>query len=333
MSIDDATSDRWLELRVQLESEYAEPVTHLFSQYCDGRVFVEQLGDWDADDDFDGKDLNAAVIVCGYVPIDATTENRKAMVEVGVRLMAEFGEVGLLQERIVDASEWENQTFPSVKIGNRIFISPRLPGDVPTNRDSGLATDSMAPSQRDYVEVYLSPGLAFGTGNHPTTRLCLHRIVEEAESGRLDGKTVLDVGCGSGILSIVALKLGARGAWCIDIDDTAVRAVCDNLVMSSVSERAHVMLGTLPHFELQNMQFDFVFANITSRVLIELAEALMASVKPGGTILASGILVNQKDEVVSVFEKCETADLDEVSKDGDWLMLRILKSSTQSDGS
>ena len=179
------------------------------------------------------------------------------------------------------------------------------------------------------IHIYLTPGLAFGTGNHPTTRLCLNEIEVAGDSSLLNGKRVLDVGCGSGVLAIAALKLGAREAWCLDIDDTAIRAVRENLAMSGVSNRAKAFEGTLPHPELANLEFDYVFANITSRVLIDIVHELLSKTKPGGTILASGILLDQLDAVRDAFENRSLATVSETQIEGDWAMLRINKSATR----
>ncbi len=310
--------ENWLEIRVKLPAEYAEPVTHLFTTYGDGRVFVSQSGEWDADDVGGDANPNDDVTVFCYLKNDDTVENRKGMIGIGLRLMSELTDMEPHHERIVTADEWANQSFPTIRVADRITISPwSLEDGVPT-----------AP-ENDDVQVYLSPGLAFGTGNHPTTRLCLKGVIEDADANRMAGARVLDVGCGSGVLTIVTLKSGASEAWCLDIDETAIRAVRDNLVMSGVSERAHVLCGSVPHAELPDIKFDYVLANITSRVLIDLANAIVDQANPGGTILASGILAEQSDAVRDAFINTRRIEISETRQDGDWVMLRIVKSNDE----
>ena len=206
-------AESWLEISVKLPAEYAEPVTHLFTTYGDSRIFVSQSGDWDADDaDSDANPSDDVAVFC-YLKNDDTIDNRKGMIDIGLRLMSELTDMEPHRERIVTADEWANQSFPTIRVADRITISP-------WSLEDGVPPDS----KDDDVQVYLSPGLAFGTGNHPTTRLCLKCIVEDAHAGKLAGTRVLDVGCGSGVLAIVALKMGAADAWCLDIDETAVRA-------------------------------------------------------------------------------------------------------------
>lgn len=318
MSRQEVQTDGWLEISVELPSEFAEPVTHLFSRYGDGRVFVSQTGGWDADEVGSDYSTTDDVTVFCYLKIDDTLENRKGMIEIGLRLMSELADVSLPKERIVTADEWTNQTFPKISVGDRIVISP-------WSLDDGLPEDN----DTEDVQVYLSPGLAFGTGNHPTTRLCLMQIIAESDAGALPGSRILDIGCGSGILAIVALKLGAAEAWCLDIDETAIRAVRDNLTMSSVDERAYVLDGSLPNAELPDTEFDYVFANITSRVLIDLARPIIDRTKPGGTILASGILADQLESVQTAFLDSGPVTIPDMRQEADWMMLRIIKSVDQ----
>ena len=307
--------DRWLEISVDIDAEFAEPVTHLFSRYGDGRVFVAQTGEWDADDTGSDSSANGAVTVFCYLKFDDTTDNRKGMIDIGLRLMDEVTVLHSRRERIVNPEEWENQTFPTIRVGRRIVISPW-----------SIENGPPASLQPEDVEVFLSPGLAFGTGNHPTTQLCLNQIEDEFELGRLAGSQVLDVGCGSGVLAIAALKMGAARAWCLDIDETAVRAVADNLVMSGVSERANVLEGSVPNVNLPDIRFDYVFANITSRVLIDIADSLIQNTVPGG--IYSGIRhLGRPSRALSKkrLSKPTRLKIVETRKEADWIMLRIMK--------
>ena len=316
MSRQDAQTDRWLEISVELPSEFAEPVTHLFSRYSDERVFVSQSGDWDADEVGPDYTPTDDVTVSCYLIIDDTVKTRKGMIEIGLRLMSELADVSPHKERVVTADEWSNQTFPTIRVGDRIVITP-----------SALDHEMPDEPATDDVHVYLSPGLAFGTGNHPTTRLCLNQIVAEADSGDLSGSRILDVGCGSGVLSIVALKMGASEAWCVDIDETAVRAVRDNLIMSGVSENSHVVEGSIPNPDLPNIKFDYVFANITSRVLIDLAQPIVDDAKSGSVILVSGIMNEQIEAVEKAFLSTGSLSITNTKQEGDWMMLRMIKTS------
>jgi len=162
-----------------------------------------------------------------------------------------------------------------------IPISPRL-WIVPTWHD---APDGNA------INLKLDPGLAFGTGSHPTTRLCL-RWLDDHLAG---GETLLDYGCGSGILAIAAAKLGATSVDGVDIDPQAVTASRDNAALNDVSARFF-----LPG-ELAPGQYDVVVANILTNPLKGMAPLLAARVRPGGRLVLSGILAEQADDVMAVY--------------------------------
>ncbi len=305
----------WLEISVVVPAEYAEPVTHLFSKHGDGRVFVEQRGDWDIDDPHSSVE-DEDVTVYGYLLKDASMTHRRTMIDVGIALMGALTPIAPISERDVDETEWQHQTFPSIRVGKRMLIAP-LDEDAGAEPDNSEVPDGEA-------RIYLMPGLAFGTGNHPTTRMCMEQIEEDLTGSAGSIRTVADVGCGSGVLSIAALKFGARRAWCLDIDATAVRAAARNLQMSGVEDRASVARGTLPHADLPNEGCDLVLANITSRVIADMTDDLIAAAKSGGVIIVSGILADKRDEILASFDS-EKVELTKLRQQGDWLMFRFLK--------
>jgi ribosomal protein L11 methyltransferase len=159
--------------------------------------------------------------------------------------------------------------------------------------------------------------MAFGTGLHPTTRLCLAALEPIAGDGRLAGARVLDVGCGSGILAIAALKLGAGSAVGVDTDPIAVEATRANARRNRLARRIAVRDGSLPTGE---RPFDVVLANLIAGLLVRLARGLHAELRPGGTLLASGIFMDRETEVRDAFV---AAGLEPTRRreDGDWVAL------------
>jgi ribosomal protein L11 methyltransferase len=151
-------------------------------------------------------------------------------------------------------------------------------------------TGLVPPTTGDIVSVVIDPGLAFGTGTHPTTGLCLEWLAEHA----CEGKTVIDYGCGSGILAIAALKLGARFAWGIDIDPRALQVSADNARRNGVCEGYRALA---PQALPDEVSADIVLANILAQPLIELAPDLRRRVRPGGWLLLSGLLADQVEIV------------------------------------
>jgi ribosomal protein L11 methyltransferase len=151
-----------------------------------------------------------------------------------------------------------------------------------------------APPDSTAINVVLDPGLAFGTGTHPSTRLCLAWLAEQP----LAGRSVLDYGCGSGILAIAALKLGAAHATAVDIDPQAVAVTCLNAAANGVAER---LTACSPDAFASNLSADVVVANILSETLIMLAPELRARLAPNGRIALSGVLAEQAEAVRSAY--------------------------------
>ncbi len=171
-------------------------------------------------------------------------------------------------------SAWRELCKP-MRFGERLWICPA--GQMP-------ATTS------NIASVLIDPGLAFGTGTHATTALCLEWIAAHA----CEGKTVIDYGCGSGILAIAALKLGAKFAWGVDIDRRALQVSADNARHNGVGERYRALI---PQALPGEVSADIVFANILARPLIELAPDLRRLVTPGGVLLLTGLLADQVEAV------------------------------------
>ncbi|WP_293792375.1 50S ribosomal protein L11 methyltransferase [uncultured Pantoea sp.] len=196
----------------------------------------------------------------------------------------------------IEDKDWEREwmdNFHPMRFGERLWICPSW-RDVP---------------DPDAVNVMLDPGLAFGTGTHPTTSMCLTWL----DGLDLQGKTVIDFGCGSGILAIAALKLGAAQAIGIDIDPQAIQASRDNAERNGVSERLALYL---PHQQPENLQADVVVANILAGPLRELAPLISVLPKAGGHLGLSGVLASQAESVCEAY--ADRFALDAVAEKEEW---------------
>ena len=297
--------DDWLELSIETPPEFVEPLSEIFRRYGEGGVAVEHPGGFNPDEG-ESASASAWLTVKTYIPIDATTDHRRAQIDVGVRLVAHLAPLSELNERRVREEEWQSSWkdyFHVLRVGRRIVICP-------TWREH--------PPQQGEVIVHLDPGMAFGTGHHPTTRMCLEAI----ERTLRPGDRVLDLGCGSGILSIAAVKLGAGLAVGFEIDPIAVSAGRENIELNDAREMVELVHGTLPSPSAPLGSFDFVVANISARVVIDLATHLYACVAPGGTLLVSGIIEKHSGDVVRALE-VTGATLEERFVDGDWIALLL----------
>ncbi|QIM62114.1 ribosomal protein L11 methyltransferase [Pasteurellaceae bacterium Orientalotternb1] len=203
----------------------------------------------------------------------------------------------------IEDKDWEREwmdNFHPMQFGKRLWICPSW-REVP---------------DPNAVNVMLDPGLAFGTGTHPTTALCLQWL----DGLDLQGKTVIDFGCGSGILAIAALKLGAKAAIGIDIDPQAILASRNNAEANGVADKLQLFLAK---DQPQNLQADVVVANILAGPLKELAPQIITLVKPQGDLGLSGILATQAE---SVCEAYQTAfELDPVVEKEEWCRITGVK--------
>lgn len=198
----------------------------------------------------------------------------------------------------LEDKDWEREwmdNFHPMQFGKRLWICPSW-REVP---------------DPDAVNVMLDPGLAFGTGTHPTTALCLQWL----DGLDLTGKTVVDFGCGSGILSLAALKLGAKEVIGIDIDPQALQASRENAKRNNVEDRLSLYLPK----DQPQLKADIVVANILAGPLKELAPTIIEFVAPQGLLALSGVLENQAPALLSVYG--QWCDMDDIAVQEEWVRL------------
>ncbi len=282
------TPDRvWYQLSVDVDSEAVEAVTELFGRYgFNEGVAIEEPYVQDQDGDNLGIDIDKPFTVHTYIPEEdfkpaIIEELRQALYFLGQLRGVSDVRVSSLQEQ-----DWANawkEHFQVHRIGNRVVIRPPWREYEPQNDD---------------VVIVLDPGMAFGTGLHPSTRLSMLGTEEVVKPG----DTVLDVGTGSGILAIAAVKLGAIKADTVDVETVAVKATAENAEANGLTEQIKVELGSVGEGEpFWGEQYDVVLANIIARVLIELSEAIAAHTKPGGKIVLAGIIESREQDVIDAF--------------------------------
>jgi len=251
-------------------------------------------------------------VVRGYVSAANPAAARAAIEDVrralGHLQAFELRPIGEVQTRVVHEEDWAEawkQHFPVLRVGRRLVVRPTWREHVPLPGD---------------VVVSLDPGMAFGTGLHPTTRLCLAGVEHWADGGRLDNACVLDVGCGSGILAIAAALLGAQSVVGIDTDPLAVEATRSNAALNGLAARIEARRGSLPMPSPE--QFDLVLANLVASVLVDLAAELAEDLRPGGRLLASGIFADREAEVLKAFGAAGLLVVDRL-RETDWVALEL----------
>lgn len=294
---------KWLELSVRTPPEFVEPLSQIFYRYGHGGVAVEVEGGFNPDE---GESLSGDewVVVTTYLPMNESLDERRSRIDVGVCLVAHVSDISPLQEREVEEDEWQNswkEHFHVLKVSRRITVCPTWREYTPKDGEAVITLD---------------PGMAFGTGHHPTTRMCL----EQLDALVKPGMDVLDVGCGSGVLSIAAAHLGARHVFGLEIDSVAVNVAKQNVRDNDAEHTVRVMQGTLPHPDAKRSAYGIAVANISAKVVSELAPYLVSAVQSGGKVLASGILLENKDNVVQALTGAG-ATPEQTLVDGDWVTL------------
>ncbi|MFT4653518.1 MAG: ribosomal protein L11 methyltransferase [Patiriisocius sp.] len=289
----------WQQIKISVESTQAEALGELLTELDAQAVTFLDAKDTPMYEPKPGEVLlwPDTQVIGLYAAQDDLTGVTKAILEAFDFIDA--------TEIIIDPLEdknWEREwmeNFHPMKFGRRLWICPSW-HEIP---------DITA------VNIMLDPGLAFGTGTHPTTRLCLQWL----DSIDLIGKVVVDFGCGSGILAIAALKLGAKEVIGIDIDPQALLASADNAKRNGVENRLKLYLPQ----NQPKLEADVVVANILSAPLKELSKTITDFCKENGMLVMSGILQEQFESVLQVYEK--QFDFEPVTIEGEWVRLSALR--------
>ena len=296
---------KWLELHIDTNHAGLDTVEAMLSGLGIDNVVIDDETEfqdflennhqyWDYVDEALEQRMQGRSRVTFY--LEAGDEGFAKMAEVRLKLeelkkaQTGLGTLLMTMDTMEDA-DWENnwkQYYKPMEIGERLLVVPQWEQEDPQVR---------AECARR-VPLILEPGLTFGTGSHATTRLCLTALEKLAGPGQ----RVLDLGCGSGILSIAALKLGADAALAVDIDDKCLDVAYENAAMNGIGrDRYTVLAGDILTDEALKAQigggYDIVLANIVSDVIIALAPAVRPLLKEGGAFLCSGIIDDRAEEV------------------------------------
>jgi ribosomal protein L11 methyltransferase len=295
----------WIEISLSVDGEAAEAVAELLQRYGHQGVAIEQEGippdQWDDGDAQPPQKLT----IRAYIPDDNRAPEAKSKLEAALghmNLMYPMPTPTYTSVKETDWAEAWKAHYHPVRVGRRLFIRP-------------LWVE--AETSADDLVISLDPGMAFGTGTHPTTQLCLQSLEDHVQPGI----KVLDLGCGSGILAIGAAKLGAGHILALDIDPIAVKATEDNAEQNAVSDKITAQEGSLENIITSARRFDLIVVNILAKIIIAMCDQHLGDiVRPGGIALFSGIIHDQADDVEAALRK---TGLEPFSRrqDGDWVLI------------
>ena len=296
---------RWLEVSLTVDGEMAEAVSEVLNRFVSQGVVVEQAVQYN-----DAEDLGTPygpVKVYGYLIIDDQIEETRQRLEEALYFLGRIQPLPEANFRAIADENWMEswkKHYHPIPIGEKLLILPAW-------------VEEYDPAR---IPVRIDPSMAFGTGTHPTTQLCMAMV----EKYTLPGKPVIDVGCGSGILSIAALKLGASKAVGVDIDNASVKATDENAEANGVADLLECGVGSVRelrqgHFSLRRAPV--VVANILAPVIIRLFDDGLADLlERGGTLVLSGILAEQAAGV-EVAGQAKGLEFVERVQQNDWVAI------------
>jgi len=292
---------KWIELSVETHAEAVDAVAEVFRRHETGGVAIEQP----VDSGLEGEEtpvFTGLPVVKAYLPATPETANRERRIQEELWHLQAFdlSPVGPVRRREIDEEDWANawkEHFHPLKIG-RVVIKPSW-------CEWNAATDE--------IVVELDPGMAFGTGLHPTTRLTLAALTDRVRPEM----RVLDLGTGSGILAIAAGLMGAR-VTALDISEVAVDVAQRNVTINHLQERVTVRRGSID--VIRGRKYDLVLANITASVLVDLAPDLSGVLQARAQLLASGIIEERADAVRHAF-RAAGLSLEQQARDEDWWLI------------
>ena len=280
----------WTDIRLTVAKADADNAEAVATMIAEGGIYIEDYSDIEqqvaeiAHVDLIEQELldkpRDTVIIHIYLEPGASPVEMLAL--IAARMEA-AGIAYAVETEGVEQEDWQNgwrKYYHPMDIGSRLAIVP-----------------SWQEYDTDRVKLILDPGLAFGTGGHETTSLCLEALDQRVRGG----ERVLDIGTGSGILAIAALKLGAASAEGVDIDPVAVRTAGENAALNGVADKLTVLVGDLS--DKASGKYDIITANIVANAIISLAPSVPGLMAEGAAFIASGIIDSRKDEVIAALEK------------------------------
>ena len=305
----------WLEVSMVVDGELAEAVADVMARFAYSGVMMEQGVKYN--DEEDAGTPTGPITVRAYLEMDGQIEEKRQKLAESLYYLGMIQPLPAATYRQVADQNWMEawkQHYKPILIGKRLVIIPAW-------------MESPDPSR---LAIKIDPGMAFGTGTHPTTQLCLElmeKFFDERASSMVHGPwSVIDVGCGSGILSIAAIKLGAKTALGVDIDAGSVKNSRENADANGIGDELILGVGSVD--EIGNGQFAYakaplVVANILAPVIARLFESRLADlIEPGGAIILSGILEDQAQRVLEAAQ-AQGLQMNERVQMGDWVALSM----------
>lgn len=306
---------KWIEISVQTTTGAVEAVSNILYDAGVAGVVIEDARDlemlyqnkdaWELVDDSLADNYLEGAVVKGYLPETSNAMDHVNLIRNAVEYLPEYGldiGIGKVTVSAVDETDWSNEWkkyFKPVKPGEKIVIKPSWEAYEP---------------QGDEIVLHLDPGMAFGTGTHETTSLCIEALEKHIQADQL----VYDIGCGSGILSVAAALLGAKQVVGIDLDALAVQIAKDNVNLNQVEDKVNIYEGNL--MDVLEHSGDVVVSNIIAEIIVKMSKDIRKYLKPGGIWISSGIIKDKQQEVKEAIIDAGLSIL-EIRSMGEWICM------------
>lgn len=307
---------KWIEIKIVTTSTALEPVTGIFYGLDVKGVAIEDPNDlyegsenplnWDFANTNIFEYGDTAAVVKGYFNENENIENIVLYIQSKLdelkQMGIDIGEAKLTTSDVYEqdwATEWKKY-YKTTKIGEKIVIKPTWEEYTPENEE---------------IVVELDPGMAFGTGTHETTSMCAEMLEKYIKKDDV----VFDIGTGSGILAIIASKLGASKVIGVDLDEVAVETAKENVAFNK-ADNVEILYGNL--IDVVNGKAEIIVANIIADVLILLSGIVKPFIKEGGIFITSGIINTRKDDVIKAFTE-NGFEIHEIIEKGEWVAIAI----------
>lgn len=299
----------WLEASLEVTAEFAEAVAEVMVRFAPNGVVIENPAPLTNEETKPGAEVLLRVFC--YLPVGEDIEDTRQKLEEGIWHLGQIQPIPAPKFKIIHEANWMEgwkEHFQPIPIGSRLAVLPPW-------------ADNPYPER---LAILIDPGMAFGTGAHPSTQICLELL----ENHISPGISMLDIGCGSGILSIAGIKLGASEAFGVDIDPKAVQAAEENSAINQLGDQVKFDLGsveTLLKQESSIAQTPLITANMIAPILQRLFdEGLDKLIPEGGTLILSGILEEEENKIIQTIQ-AKGLEITERKIISDWVGLALRK--------
>jgi ribosomal protein L11 methyltransferase len=308
---DKAEKVHWLEVKIQSDGELAEALAEVLGRFVSGGVIVESVTRFNTHTH--ENEPTGEVLVSGYLEVDASLEIKKQAIEQAFWHLSQISPIPQPKYTLIKDQDWMaawKEHYNPISLGETLLVIP--------------AWQEPQDGETRHV-IRINPAMAFGTGTHPTTQLCLQLL----EKTLKPGMNVIDVGCGSGILSIASLKMGANHVIAVDTDKQAITSTLENAELNHISsndlELGEGSIKEILSGQFTHQQAPLVMVNILAQIIINLFDqGLEKIVTEGGTLLLSGILDHQEKDVLKAAQNAGFSVIQKIS-DSDWVSFALCK--------